>query len=178
MGLLGHAYRIATSSILQRFATRSPDAKSAKNVRYQPNPTKPANQESTDYGYNYVSPNKLESGDSEANGDMYLKLDGTQNQQTNQYLSLSTKDDAIDDTTAELYDVINEPEQPQYEILPCEAGDMAQYLDVVADHNKDDEDTSEMPYLDVLPATNEEIYSDISDTQTKPEDDQELEIYD
>ena len=109
---------------------------------------------------------------------MYLKLDGTQNKQANPYQSMSTMNNANDDDGTELYDTINEPEQPQYEILPCESGETAQYLAVVAD--KDEEDTSEDPYLDVLPASEQEIYSDISDSQTKPGNGQELhvELYD
>ena len=108
---------------------------------------------------------------------MYLKLDGTQNMQANQYQSMSANNNATDDDATELYDTINEPDQPEYEILPCESGETAQYLAVVADH---DEDTSEEPYLDVLPATDEEIYSDISDIQIKPENGQEfhVELYD
>ena len=112
----------------------------------------------------------------DAKGGLYLKLDGTQNKQPNQYQSVNATNDATDDPV-ELYDTIIEPEQPQYEILPCESGETAQYLAVVADHDKD-EDTSETPYLYVLPTPNQEIYSDISDTQLKSEDDQESEIYD
>ena len=157
-----------TSSILQRYATQSADAKGPNAVRYHPNPRKPTNPDSTDYGYNYVSPNKPETDDH----DQYLKLDGTQNKQANEYQSMSAKS-STDNDTIELYDTIIEPDQPQYEILPCETGEAAQYLDVVAD-----KDTSEEPYLDVLPTSCEEIYSDISDIQTKPENDQELELYD
>ena len=110
-------------------------------------------------------------------GGLYLKLDGTQSRQSNQYQSVNATNDATDDAV-ELYDTIVEPEQPQYEILPCESGETAQYLAVVADHDKDD-GTSETAYLDVLPTTDDqEIYSDISDAQPKSENDQESEIYD
>ena len=162
-----------TPSILQRHATQSADAKGTDAIRYHPNPRKPANQDSSDYGYNYVSPNKPGEENYDAARDMYLKLDGTQNKQANPYQSISANNNATDNVTTELYDTINEPDQPQYEILPCEAGETAQYLAVVADK---DEEISEEPYLDVLPASEQEIYSDISDLQTTPENGQELHV--
>lgn len=109
-----------------------------------------------------------------------MKLDGTQNSQQNEYQSTSTNGSDAENHTTELYASINEPEQPQYEILPGEADETAQYLTVV--HNDDDkeDDEEEIQYLDVLPAEEEEIYSDISDSvkqQALENDDQELEIY-
>lgn len=109
-----------------------------------------------DYGSNYVTPNKFEPED-----DGYLKLDNRK---------------PGNEGTAEFYDTINEPAQPQYEILPGEAGEAEQYLDYLPNHDKE-----EMQYLDVHPPPDdEEIYSDISESlkQQALENDQELEIYD
>lgn len=76
-----------------------------------------------------------------------------------------------------MYDDIDvgEPAQPNYEILPGEAGEMAQYLAVIPGQ----EEASQPMYLDIHPQ-DEDIYSDISDTveqkkqQVFDEDDQEL----
>lgn len=135
-----------------------------------------------EYQYNYVAPNKPKSGDEnydEAKGDFYLKLDGTQNKQTNLYQSINANGSNTNNHTCELYDCTNEPDQPQYEILPGEPAEMAQYLAVVHDHDEEDNAT-EMQYLDVLPEREEEIYSDISDSikQNALESGQELKTYD
>ena len=110
-----------------------------------------------------------------------MKVNGTQNNKISEYQSTSANGSDAENHNAELYDSINEPDQPQYEILPGEAGETAQYLTVVHDANDDKEEEEEMQYLDVLPANEEEIYSDISDSvkqQALESNDQELEIYD
>ena len=88
---------------------------------------------------------------------------------------------AIKDETIKLYESIQEPEQPQYEALIGEVNEpshdqdseqQSQYETLRGEangpsHVKDDQDFEQQPqlYLDVVSdETNEEIYSDISDT--------------
>ena len=124
-------------------------------------------------------PNKIESNDEnydDPKGNKYVK----QNNMISEYQSTSANGSDAENHNAELYDSINEPDQPQYEILPGEAGETAQYLTVVHDADDDKEEEEEMQYLDILPANEEEIYSDISDSvkqQALESSDQESEIY-
>ena len=161
--LYAHNGIAETLSILQRNTTQ-PQSTNVNAIRYHPNPKK---TDSLEYQYNYVAPNKVGSntenyGDGEAG--FYVKLDGTQNQQVNHYQSTSVKSNDVGNHATELYDEIDTEDQPQYEVLPGEAGEVDQYLTVIP--NNEDDETSEMPYLDVLPSHNhqEEIYSDISDS--------------
>ena len=108
-----------------------------------------------------------------------MKLDGTQNQKPNHYQSTSVKSNNVGNHATELYDEIGTEARPQYKVLPGEAGKVDQYLTVIPNNDEDD-DMSEMPYLDVLPSHDhqKEIYSDISDSikQYALENDQEVEI--
>lgn len=158
--------------ILQKTSTQKPGAVDANAVRYHQNPTRTI--QDTDYGNNYVSPNKIENS---VDGEGYLVLT-TMQKQVNPHQSLNANREDDGDI---VYDGIAEPDQPQYEILPGEADEQDQYLDVIAGRNEDEEPQDQ--YLDVLPA-NEDIYSDISDSaieqirQEALENHQELEIYD
>ena len=123
------------------------------------------------------TPSTTESTDeiyTDSKGNYYIKLMTDPTKEPNHY-------QAIKDETIKLYESIQEPEQPQYEALIGEVNEpshdqdseqQSQYETLRGEangpsHVKDDQDFEQQPqlYLDVVSdETNEEIYSDISDT--------------
>lgn len=138
------------------------NANTVQDIRYHNGPakTQAANQDNADYNYNYITPNKVEQGHmtpprsttestdeiyTDSKGNYYIKLMADPTTEPNHY-------QAIKDETIRLYESI---QQPQYEALRNESSS-----------DKVDHESEQQPqYLDVVgDETNEEIYSDISDT--------------